>query len=218
MKKTAIILGASGATGTEILNVLLDDNRYENIKLFSRKKSNRTHPKIEEFVGDLFELEKFENEFTADEVYCCIGTTNKQTPNKEVYKKIDYGIPIAAAKLCKKNRIPIFLVMSSLGANSSSKTFYTKTKGQMENAVLALEIKHTYIFRPSLLLRKTKESRLLEKVAGVVLKIIGVLLIGNLKKYRAIETIVVAKSMIIVANKKPEKQLFLSDAIQELSV
>lgn len=216
MKKTAIILGASGATGTELLKLLVVDDRYETIKLFSRKQSTIKHPKIKEFIGDLLNLTSFASDFTADEVYCCIGTTKKQTPNQEHYKKIDFGIPVEAAKLVKKNGISTFISMSSLGANAKSTTFYTKTKGEMENAILETEIERIYIFRPSLLIRTTKESRILETIAAKIMSVIGFLFIGKLKKYKAIKTVTVAKAMLKTANSTKKSHILESNEIEFL--
>jgi uncharacterized protein YbjT (DUF2867 family) len=216
MKKTAIILGASGATGTELLKLLLVDDRYKTIKLFSRKKSHVAHLKIKEYIGDLFNLNAFAEDFIADEVYCCIGTTQKQTPDENLYRKIDFGIPIAAAQLSKQNNIPTFLIISSIGANANSNTFYTKTKGEMENEVSKTFIKRTFIFRPSLLLRNTKESRFFESLAGEVMTRISFLFMGSLKKYRAIKTETVALAMIRTANSNKKSKRFLSDEIQHI--
>ena len=89
MKKTAIILGATGLTGSILLEKLLKDDRYKTIKLFSRKEIEGLPSKVKQFIGDILELDNFKNDFTADEVFCCIGTTVKKTPDKTRYKKID---------------------------------------------------------------------------------------------------------------------------------
>ena len=128
MKKTAIILGASGLTGSILLQKLVIDNRYDSIKLFSRSKIEGLPKKVTQFVGDLLKLEHYKADFTADEVYCSIGTTAIKTPNKAIYKQIDYGIPVAAAKLSKENSIHTFLVVSAIGANKKSKVFIIKQK------------------------------------------------------------------------------------------
>lgn len=216
MGKTAIIIGATGATGNHLLRLLLLDKRYDSIKLFSRSSCKINHPKIKEYLGNLFELEKQIEEFTADEVFCCIGTTKKQTPDESIYRKIDFGIPVTAAKIAKQNKIPKFLVMSSMGANSKSNAFYTRTKGEMEESISNFKIASTYIFRPSLLIRNSKETRILESIGASFMKATNFLFLGSLKKYRAIKTITVASAMIEVANSKLESSLFLSDEIQKL--
>lgn len=216
MKKTAIIIGATGATGKIILECLINDNRYEDIKLFSRSTCGIQHPKVEEHLGSIFELEQFSENFIGDEVYCCIGTTKKQTPDENIYRKIDFGIPVTVAQLAKKNNIPTFLIVSSIGADANSSTFYTKTKGEMENTIMEIAIKRTFIFRPSLLIRKSKESRFIETLGASIMTLIGFLFIGSLKKYRAIKTETVANAMIKMANSDKESKLLLSDEIQHL--
>ena len=128
MKKTAIILGATGLTGNILLQKLIEDDRYESIKLFSRSKIENLPNKATQFIGDLLKLEQFKTDFKADEVYCCIGTTKAKTTDKQKYKQIDYGIPVTAAKLSKENNINTFLVVSALGANANSAVFTTKQK------------------------------------------------------------------------------------------
>ena len=168
MGKTAIIIGASGLTGSILLEKILIDDRYETIKLFSRKKIEGLPLKVIQHTGNLLELERFKVEFTGDEVYCCIGTTTKKTPDKTIYKAIDYGIPVAAAKLSKENSIKTFVVVSALGANAKSSIFYNKTKGEMERDVLAQNIVNTYILQPSIIGGNRKEKRIGEKLGLLI--------------------------------------------------
>ncbi len=121
--KTAILIGATGLTGGVLLTLLLKGSSYSKIKVFGRNSCEKTHPKIEEHLGDLFKLEAFAEAFKGDVVFCCIGTTKAKTPNKEMYKKIDCGIPVAAAKLAKRNKIETFEVISVLGADVNSRHF-----------------------------------------------------------------------------------------------
>jgi uncharacterized protein YbjT (DUF2867 family) len=214
MGKTAIILGASGLTGGIVLEKLLADDRYKTIKLFSRKSIGISNPKIIENIGDIIELENFKNDFTADEVYCCIGTTAKKTPNKELYKNIDFGIPVKAAQLSKSNNIETFLVVSALGANSQSSVFYNKTKGEMEEEVLKQQIPNTFILRPSIIAGNRNESRSIEKIGLFIFKLFNPLLQRKLKKYRAINANSIAQAMINLANSNEPTQIISSDKIE----
>ena len=218
MKKTAIILGATGLTGNILLQQLIADNRYENIKLISRSKIDDLPDKVTQIIGDILNLNQFKSDFTGNEVYCCIGTTNSKTPDKTLYKKIDYGIPVSAAKLCKENNIPTFLVISSMGANKNSSVFYNRTKGEMEHAVQQQNIKNTFILRPSLIGGNRKERRILEKMALAVFKIIQPLFIGKLKNYKIIEPENIAQAMINLANSTSNAEVIItSNDIKKLS-
>ncbi len=210
MKKTAIILGATGLTGNSILHKLIEDDRYDSIKLFSRSKIENLPNKVAQHIGDLLKLEEFKTDFTADEVYCCIGTTAKKTPDKTHYKQIDYGIPVAAAKLAKENSMPTFLVISAMGANKKSSVFYNKTKGQMERDVLQQQIINTSIFRPSLIGGNREERRPLEKIGLMMFKIIEPLLMGPLKQYKIINAESIAKAMINVANNSSNIEVIIT--------
>lgn len=217
MKKTAIIIGATGLTGSALLQKLIEDSRYDTIKLFSRKKIATNSSKVVQFTGDLINFNTFENHFMGDEVYCCIGTTAKKTPDKNIYKKIDYGIPVAAAKLAKKHTIKTFIVISSIGANANSSFFYTKTKGEMEQAVTAVNIENTYILQPSIIAGNRKEKRVFEKISLALFKIINPLLIGNLKKYKIIHANDIAQAMINLANNPINKIIIPSNNIQKIA-
>ncbi|PHN92274.1 nucleoside-diphosphate sugar epimerase [Maribacter sp. 6B07] len=218
MKKTAIILGASGLTGGLLLEKLIVDDRYKSIKLFSRSSIKGLPNKVKQYIGNLLELEQFKNDFTGDEVFCCIGTTAKKTPDKSLYRDIDYGIPVAAAKLAKANGINTFLAISAMGANKKSSVFYNRTKGEMEQEVLNQAIPRTSILRPSLIGGERNEQRLLEKIGLVVFKVIQPLFIGPLKKYRIINADSIAQAMLNLANTTSNTDVIItSNDIEQLA-
>lgn len=216
--KTAIILGATGLTGNILLHKLLADDRYRQIKIFTRRPLRFENPKVYEILCDLLDVDSYKDNFYGDEVFCCIGTTTKKTPDKELYKKIDLGIPVSSAKLCKQNEIDTFIVISSMGANANSSIFYSRTKGEMEDAVLEQKIENTFILRPSMIGGNRNESRRGEKIASLLMKTLNPLFIGSLRKYRIIDAEIIANAMIALANNKNDDQIILSDHIQELGI
>ena len=198
MGKTAIILGATGLTGGILLQKLIEDNRYTKVKLFSRNKIEGLPSKVNQFVGNMLELENFKKDFTGDEVFCCIGTTAKKTPNKETYRKID-------------------VVVSAIGANAKSSVFYNRTKGEMEQEVLRQNILNTYVLQPSIIGGNRSESRIGEKVGLAVFKIVQPLFFGKLKKYKITEAEHIAQTMLNLANSTSEKQIITSEQIELLA-
>ncbi|WP_439131829.1 NAD(P)H-binding protein [Polaribacter sp.] len=217
MSKTAIILGATGLTGGILLQKLIRDNRYSKIKLFSRNSVHISSDKIEEHLIDVLQLENHSKDFIADEVFCCIGTTAAKTKDKKLYKSIDYGIPVSAAKIAKQHKIDTFVVMSSMGADANSTIFYNKTKGEMERDVLQQNIKNTYILRPSLIGGNREENRLGERIGKVVMRFLNPFMIGNLKKYKMIHPEKIATCMQVLANTTNEQVILSSDEIVEIS-
>lgn len=214
MPKTAIILGATGLVGGKLLEMLLRDDDYTKLKLFSRSSCKIDHPKIEEHLINLFELETHSSAFTGDVVFCCIGTTKAKTSDKEKYREIDYGIPVTAAIVAKNNGIKTFEVISAMGANPKSKTFYNKTKGEMERDVLGRKIEGTYIFQPSLLGGERNEKRFGERMAQFFMGAFSFLIP---QQYKIIEPETIAMAMIKVARTKYGKQRIPSDEIKEIA-
>ncbi|WP_075591322.1 NAD(P)H-binding protein [Labilibacter marinus] len=215
--KTAIIIGATGLTGSILLERLIADDSYSTIKLFSRKPCHQKSSKIKEFLGDIINLEEFKGEFTGDEVFCCIGTTAAKTKDKYVYERIDVGIPSKAAKLAKENQISTFIVISALGADVNSKVFYNRIKGKMEESVLSQEMNSTYILRPSLILGNRNERRIGERLATVFMAILQPILIGKIKKYRGIEATSIAICMHKLTQLNRASGIVESDEIQAIS-
>ena len=212
--KTAIILGATGLTGGILLNKLLHDPTFEKIKLFSRSPVKKDSPKIEEHIIDLFQLENHSERFTADVVFCCIGTTKAKTPDDDTYKKIDYGIPVTAAKLAKQNGVDTFIVISAMGADEDSRIFYNKTKGQMQRDVLKQGIKNTYILQPSLIDGDRNESRFGENLASFFMKTFGFLIP---RKYKMIKAETIAQAMLILAKEGYSEEIITSEKIKEIA-
>lgn len=217
MGKTAILLGATGLTGSILLEKLIVDKEYSKIKLFSRNSVVQKSEKIEEFIVDLLALEDESEDFIADEVFCCIGTTAAKTKDKKLYKAIDYGIPVTAAKIAKQNKIPTFVVMSSMGADTKSSVFYNKTKGEMERDVLQQNIQNTYILRPSIIGGNRDEFRLGESIGKAIMRVLNPLFFGRLKKYKMIHPEKIATCMQVLAKTKPSITIFSSDEIEKIS-
>ncbi len=211
MKKKAIILGATGLTGSHLLELLLNDPNYDVVKVFTRKKLSIAHPKLEEHIIDLLKLSDYATQFTADVVFCCIGTTKAKTPNKDLYRAIDYGIPVEAAKLAKQNNIDHFIVISALGAKAQSKVLYSKLKGEMERDVLAQQIEHTHLLQPSLIVGNRNEKRIGEDLSKHIMKLFGFLIPA---RYKMIEAKTIAKAMAQIARKPLKEQIIPSDEIK----
>lgn len=216
MRKIAVILGSTGLTGGILLNKLLEDKRYKEVKVFNRNTLGKVHPKLKEFVVDLLDFSSFEHNFTGDDLFCCIGTTLKKTPDKSLYRKIDYGIPVTASKIAVNNGFTTFLVMSSMGADANSFVFYNKTKGEMERDVLKQNIKRIFILQPSLITGKRNEKRLGEYLGKLFMSIINPLLVGSLKKYKSIHPEIIVNAMLFLANSDKPSGQYTSDKLRDL--
>lgn len=217
MAKTAIVFGATGLTGSYLVTELLNDSRYDRVIVISRRSIGIDHPKLEEHITDLLNTESWLDLVKGDDVFCCIGTTRKKTPDKDHYYKIDFGIPENAAGAGKINGAHTFTVVSAIGANSKSSIFYNKLKGQMEEAVKSNGPSAVYIMRPSIIAGPRGESRLLEKVGLGIFNLLGFLFLGPLRKYRLIHAKDIAIAMIEAVNSEIEGGVFESDEVQELA-
>jgi uncharacterized protein YbjT (DUF2867 family) len=203
--KKAILYGASGLVGSYILENLLNNNNYEQVIIVVRKDLNIQHPKLKTLIGDFNSLPKVVKDIQADEVFIALGTTQKKTPDKKLYYQIDHDYPILAAKLAKENGAKAVFLVSALGANAKSSIFYTKLKGETEQGIITLDLQHTYIFRPSIILGDRKESRPMEKVFIGIFKLINPLFVGSLSKYKGIEAEDIAKAMVKSADQLDQK-------------
>lgn len=210
----AIVLGATGLTGGHLMDILIEDEKCTEIRVFTRREIPQKHPKIKEYIIDLFELEKHQDDFKGDVVYCCIGTTKKKTPDPVIYEKIDYGIPLAAAKLAKQNGIEKYMVISALGTNEHRGASYSRLKGRMERAILEQEIKETYILKPSLIVGDRNEKRFAEDIGAIVMSVLDFMIP---KKYKKIKAKSIAKAMQQLYYKGYDSNKVDSDKIKEIA-
>jgi len=211
VSKKAVIFGASGLVGSHVLSALIRDNRYSNITIFLRKSMSTRHLKVKEVITDLHDLKKIRESLECDEIYCCLGSTIKKAGSEEAFRKVDFELPVMLGTLAAEKNIDHFLVVSSLGADANSSNFYLKTKGEMEKALMQMNLKVLNIFRPSMLLGPRSESRPLESIGKVIMKSLGFLFVGGFKKYKAIDAGKVAEAMILAANSNDSKMIYESE-------
>ena len=198
--KTALVFGATGQTGALLADELLKSPLYNEVRIFVRKPTGKTHPKLRELVNPLKDPEYLKNEIKGDDLFCCIGTTIRKAGTKEIFRQVDYELPVSIARIAKQNGVSSMVTVSALGANAQSKNFYLQVKGEMEHAVAGLGIENTVFVRPSLLLGERREHRTGELIGKWVMKLLNPLFIGRLKRYKAIPSVVVARAMINAAN------------------
>jgi len=214
--KTALIFGSSGLIGNHLLSVILQNNYYNHIKLFVRSESKNNNSKVEIVQTDFTNLEKYKDLIVGDDCFFCIGTTRKNTPDKNEYRRIEYSIPLSVAQIAKFNSVKSFIYVSSLGANSSSSGSYLKNKGQVEEELNNLDFFKLAIIRPSILLGKRKEHRLGESIGVYVMQKLSPFFLGKLKKYKPIQAQYVAKAMVAIAQNNYQKKIFESDQLEML--
>ena len=213
--KKAIVLGGSGLIGSALLQLLLGDNRYGEIVSIGRKELDMQHPKLKQRTGDLFQMESFLAEFQdGDDLFIAIGTTKAKTPNRDLYEKIDLGIPLTAARLAKETGMKHVAIVSAANAKEKSNIWYSAMKGRMENKIKALGLNHVVFARPSLLLGNRQENRAGERLATFVITKLDFLIP---KKQKAIPAKTVAISMIVLCNAPFKKAIWTNDELFELA-
>ena len=214
--KTALVFGSSGLIGGHLLNQLVKNDNYNKIKLFVRSEPVINEPKIEIIKIDFSALENYKDEIRGDDCFFCIGTTKKNSPDKDEYQRVELEMPKEIAQIAKSNLINSFIFVSALYANPKSSGNYIRFKGLVEEELKRLNFPKLVLMRPSFLMGDRKEKRVGEKIGIFVFKLLSPLLLGPLKKMRPIHSETVAKAMIRAANENLEKNIFESNEIAEL--
>jgi len=204
--KTALVVGASGLVGQQLVKALLQDDTFTTVKLLVRRPYTVNHPKTEVQLVDFDSLDDITQKTgKGDVIFCCVGTTNKKVKgDKTAYRNIDHNIPFNVAWAGLKNGYEKYLLVSAVGANAGSKNFYLQLKGEAEDDISNLHLHSLQIFRPSFLLGNRKEFRLGELFAKILAKPLSIFLGGSLRKYKPVRDITLAKAMIAASKKDCE--------------
>ena len=214
--KTALLIGSTGLIGKELLSNLLQSSHYEKVIIFVRKKSELSHPKLEQILVNFDKIEDVKHLIKGDDFFCTIGTTIKIAGSKEAFRKVDFEYSKQFALFAQENKVSQFLVISSLGANEKSTNFYLKTKGELQSFLKSSGFKSVSILQPSLLLGNREEFRLGEKIGSLFSKLFSFIFIGSLKKYKPIEAKTVSDAMIKTALQNNSGfRIYLSDELEE---
>lgn len=214
--KSALLVGASGLVGGHCLQFLLEESSYTRVVVLVRRPLSIAHDKLVQHVVDFSEMETLGEYLTADDVYCCLGTTIKKAGTQEAFRKVDFDYPIKIAALAQHCGAAQFLLISSLGADPHSRIFYNRVKGEV--AIQKILFTAFHVFRPSLLLGERTEHRAGEKAGAFIMSGLKYALAGPLKKYRAIQARDVAKAMVRVAQMNLSGvNIFESQRVQEIA-
>lgn len=199
-----MVLGATGLVGRSLVRQLLVDPRYESVTCLVRRPIpyamfNDGLRRLNTVVINFEELEAYQGYFNVDHIYCCLGTTIKKAGTQARFRKVDFEYIHVAAQLARAQRCNGFVWISAVGANANSKNFYLRVKGELENAIMRMpQLGHAAAVRPSLLLgeRHDSDSRPLETLGQIIAPVLGVLLVGPLKKYKPVTAVEVAHKMV----------------------
>jgi uncharacterized protein YbjT (DUF2867 family) len=188
----ALIIGATGATGKDLVQVLLKDPNYTQVVAFVRRPSGMSHPKLTEVITDFDNLKAVSASIRGDVWFSLLGTTLQAAGSKDKQWHIDYEIPLQFAQLARANGVPRTVLLSAYGAKATARVFYSQMKGKLEDAIDGLGFEQFIIFRPGLLLRKDTD-RSGERMAAGVLKFMNSL--GLIRKFKPMPTEVLAEKL-----------------------
>jgi uncharacterized protein YbjT (DUF2867 family) len=215
--KTATIIGATGLIGSHLLDLLLKDSTYSQVRVLVRRPMERQHPNLEVRQIDFTDDEAFKSAIKgSDVVFCAVGTTNKNVKGDlTAYRKVDYDIPVRAAQFCAESGVQHFILVSAAGTDSKSRNFYARLKGEVEEAVLESGVSVISIMRPSMLLGKREEFRLGELIGKTLMRVFSFVIPSV---YKPIEAGDVAKAMIAQSKKtiSSGKEILFYKEMQQL--
>lgn len=211
MKLTANVVGATGLVGKQLVDLLLENQNFEKVKIFVRRNSGIQHPKLEQHIVDFGDNESWKTQLKGDVLFSTLGTTVKQAGNKEKQYDIDFTLNYNFAKAAQENGIENYVLVSSIGANAKSGIFYTRIKGELDDTVAKLGFPNLAILRPSSLTGERKEKRVGEVITIPLATFFTKFVF---KKYRPIKDTIVAQAMInAVVNPDKNKSIWEGDEV-----
>jgi len=193
MGKTALVIGASGLVGEQVVLQLLEHQAFGKVRIFVRRGMGLVHPKLEEKIIDFDRPEEWSSQVAGDVLFSTLGTTIKTAKTKENQYRVDFTYQFEFAKAASQNGVATYVLVSSLGADKNSSIFYSRMKGELDDAIARLNFERTIIFRPSILDGNRKEKRPAEKISLSVMHLLTKVM---LKKYRPTPVDLLASKMI----------------------
>ncbi|WP_405598679.1 MULTISPECIES: NAD(P)H-binding protein [unclassified Pseudoalteromonas] len=203
MTKTAILIGATGLVGNELLHKLLNSEHYTQVVTLSRRALPLTHAKLVNHVIDFEKLTQYVEFFKGDVLFSCLGTTRKQAGSTQAQRRVDVDYQFIVAQLAASNGISHYCLVSSSGANAHSNSPYLKMKGELEQHIKALTFDKISIFQPSLLLGDREQFRVAEKIGSIIFPVITQF--AFLERYKPITGEQVAQKMLSVSLEQQAK-------------
>ncbi len=201
--RTAIVAGASGLVGGHCLRRLLASGLHEHVVAFVRGPINVTHKRLEQRTVDFERLGRMSAFPRVHDVFCCLGTTMKKAGSEAAFRKVDYEYVVRLAETSIRTGADHFYLVSAIGADPKSRVFYSRVKGEAEDAVAKLGFAGLHVFRPSFLVGSRGEKRRGESAGIAAARFFSFVLIGPARKYRPIRADTVARAMVAVARERP---------------
>lgn len=218
--RTALIVGATGLVGSELLKYILEYAEYDRVKVISRRelpvKDQRLEPIL---IPDFEQLEQYKDQLGAEDYYCTLGTTIKKAGSRSAFEKVDLTYPLKIADIATGHqKFKQFLVVTSTGAQPKSPLFYNQVKGRLEEELKSRDLPALKIFRPSLLLGHRSEVRIGEQIGKVLTAVLSFFMVRSSKALLSIHAADVAKAMVYVASRqRPGTEVFTSQKIYKLA-
>lgn len=213
MSKKAVVFGASGLVGSNLVDLLLSNSEYREVEIYTRKRTSFSSDKLKEKIIPFKNIKEELKSINGDTIFFCIGTTIKKAGSQEVMTRIDQAIPKEIAELAKENGVKTFVLVSSIGANPSSRAYYPRLKGETEVLIKGIFKERHIIVRPSILLGPREEFRFGELIGKGIMKGLSWIFVGPFKKYQGIQGKDVAKALIQL-DLKEDFGTFESDVLQ----
>lgn len=203
IEKTALIAGATGLVGSHLLKLLLADPQYRRVVAVTRRKlEGVSSPKLEALVVDFEALDKSlaQKNIPVDDAYCALGTTIKTAGSQEAFRKVDHDYVVAFAKAARARGARRLMLVSSIGADPASSVFYSRVKGETEQALGAIGFEALHIFRPGLLIGERAETRPVESIGKLMSPVLDAMMLGRARVYRSMRAENVARAMRAAAS------------------
>ena len=213
---TALVIGATGATGTELVQQLMDDNQYTSVIVFSRRPLLVTNAKLTTHIVDFDNPQAWAHLVKGDVLFSALATTLKQAGSQKEQYKIDYTYQYQTAATAAANGVAKYVLVSAMGANAKSWLFYPRIKGELDNAASALPFKQIHIFRPGFLLRQPDKIRPMEKLGIAIIQFFNKF--GLFKSQRPLPVEVLAQKMrsVLLNPDAQQFQIYSLDSIFDL--